>query len=129
MTATMATATANTVEFACPTILTGRFTRLRGNINATFVQQCYRRWITRRNYKKLKRRIIMLQRAIGGFMARQKYKKEVKRITRCQAVMRGYICKMIVVKRMKAVRVLDVRMRAYLVGKAAKEDYRKSKER
>ncbi|GMH86139.1 hypothetical protein TL16_g10445 [Triparma laevis f. inornata] len=102
--------------------------RWRGNINATFVQTCYRRWIGRKNWKKLKRRIIMLQRAIGGFMARQKYKKEVHRIVVCQAVMRGYICKMIVVKRIKAVKVLDNRMHAFLAGKVQRAEFERSKQ-
>ena len=44
----------------------------RGNMNATFIQTGWRRWDTKTKFKKMKRRIILLQRAVGGFMARAK---------------------------------------------------------
>ncbi len=93
------------------------------NTNATFVQTRFRCWYGRKSYKQLRRRIISLQRCIGGFMARQKYKKEVVKITKCQAMIRGFVVAKILMKRRRAIKTLDDRLHAYVTGKRAKAEY------
>jgi len=95
--------------------------------NAIFVQTKYRSWSGRKKFKQTRRRIIMLQRGIGGFMARQKYKKHVLKITKCQASIRMFVTMKVLFKRRKAIKVLDDRLHAFLIGKKAKREFEDTK--
>jgi len=96
--------------------------------NAILVQSKFRAWHARKTYKNVRRRIIALQRGIGGFMARQKYKKHVVKITKCQALIRQFVVSKVIVKRKRALKVLDERLHAFLVGKREKEKFKQTKE-
>jgi myosin heavy subunit len=95
--------------------------------NAILVQTKFRVWYYRKLYKKLLRRIIVLQRCVGGFMARQKYKKHVTKIVKCQSCIRMFVTKNIIVKRKIAVRNMDTYLYAFLVGRRQKIRYDNTK--
>ena len=52
--------------------------------NCIFIQTRYRAFIGRKKFKKLRKRIIMLQKLVGGFMVRVRFQKEVKKIVKIQ---------------------------------------------
>jgi len=93
------------------------------NTNCVFIQTRFRAFIGRKKFKILRRRIIMLQRVIGGFMVRARFAKEVKKIVKIQARIRQFVCQKSIFKKKKALSVLDNRLHAYVVGKKGRQEF------